>query len=107
MDMYSVWAAGVCGASDAVAASRRFCKPERRLGFRSPQFSASFCGLTHTPAHSIWPFGHSSRHAPLLHTSPDLHALPHAPQFAGSDPSAASHPVSARPSQSRTRAASP
>lgn len=67
---------------------------------QAPQWSTLIDGVTHARAHGCVPPAHALAHAPFEQTCGAGHALPHAPQWAGSLSTCASQPLSARPSQS-------
>ncbi len=67
-----------------------------------PQFAGSMDAFTQTPPQRMLPGlpPHGTPHAPPEQVIPAVHAIPHAPQFAASDPSATSHPLDGTWSQS-------
>ena len=58
--------------------------PDGQARPHMPQLSVLVSSVTHAPLQTDWPVGQFAVQAPAWQVSPAAHALPHAPQFAGS-----------------------
>jgi hypothetical protein len=81
----------VCPAGQAQAPPTQDFPP-RHAAAQAPQFRLSVCVSTQAAPQSVRP-PQSVVHAPLLHTSPLAHVLPHMPQFCGSLTRSAQNPL--------------